>query len=147
MLAAARAAGGSETMCPSGLTTGRVPQPASANTSVSPDARAVNRMQEYFVSVCFMEGTAPSILYSGFAPETQSETPSLRLVPDKENRGARSAALGPARILPDTLERAHVRAELLEVFGQRFHRRKGLAALLEAAEQDAEAAGVRAYPE
>jgi hypothetical protein len=45
-------------MWPSFLATGRAPQPANASANANHGADALNRMQEYFVSVCFMEGTA-----------------------------------------------------------------------------------------
>src|SRR3954471_13531379 len=45
-------------MCASDLARGRAPQAASRKPAASPGANATTRMQEYFVSVCFMTRTA-----------------------------------------------------------------------------------------
>ena len=38
---------------------------------------ALDRMQEYPVSTCFMERTRPRTLYSGFMVETQMKSPTF----------------------------------------------------------------------
>jgi hypothetical protein len=55
----------------SDFATDRVPHPVVAKASAKAAAAAINRMQEYPVSVCFLNRTAPRILYIVFGGETQ----------------------------------------------------------------------------
>jgi hypothetical protein len=52
-----------------------VPQPANATASAKAGANAVKRMQEYSVSICFMDRTVRCAIYSVFRGETQMKSP------------------------------------------------------------------------
>jgi hypothetical protein len=64
-----------------------------AKASANHGAKVANRMQEYPVSICFLERTAPCVLYSVFMGETQMKSPRKRA----ENRpfvGAKATGIG-----------------------------------------------------
>src|SRR3954452_4644348 len=87
---------GSGVMWPSLRAMGRVPQPASARASANHGAKALERMQEYFVSVCFLDTTVPAPIYNVFVVQTQMKSPTFSVASRGKNEPEMTLACGDA---------------------------------------------------